>query len=770
MKRSKLKGELRSLDFDASGNPKHQSVTRQSFLRFVRHPDAATLAIGVVIALGVCAPLLGGGRVFLLDWSLGPHVAVANPGTLGLNGGVTAGIVSSVVVAMFNHPLGGAATWLPILVFFPIAAVGAGRLAGRLRWSRLAAGTLYAVNPFVFNRLYVGHLPLLIGYALLPFATAAVLRSLSAPASRWPVPALWWAVLTALSPHFAWIFGVVVVGVVVVAVSTSQHPIRRVVGWFAAVVGAFALMSTYILLPHTTTGLLTQIGRVSLALYRTSGDPHLGLFANVLALYGFWRLGPGPELPKNVISGWPFLILAIVLIAAFGAWHAVRKGEPRGNRIPTESPSEDRTSQPGAEREISTHEDFITGISPQVDQRRLAFLLLFVGVAGFFLALGDQGPTGGLFLWTYEHVPFFAVMREPQKFLMLLALAYAVFFGWGVERMSQVSVSPRRVGAIATAAIIGVILPLGYTPNIFGGLAGQITSTSLPSTYQRADALMATGSGNILALPWHLYMEYPFTNGRVVANVAPSSFRRNVISGDNVESGGVETQSTSPRSAYLQQLFANGPITNVFGALVAPLGVQYVVLAKTVDWTSYNWLANQKELRLVLNTSSLEVWRNMAYVGVGQRVTKLTSVSSVSGLLTLARSNELNGGAVVKSSSATNSSNSSAVVAKGVASAGSTSKLPTVQQLSPVAYRVASGRPGWVTVDAPYERGWSLNGRSATATAEGTLLVRVGKDGGVLRFTPWAIVRLGYILSGGVFIVLAVFILVERRRRTTRAA
>jgi len=139
-------------------------------------------------------------------------------------------------------------------------------------------------------------------------------------------------------------------------------------------------------------------------------------------------------------------------------------------------------------------------------------------------------------------------------------------------------------------------------------------------------------------------MEYPFTNGRVVANVAPTSFERNVISGDNVEANDIETQSTSPRSAYLQELFANGTKFSEFGALVAPLGVKYVVLAKAVDWSSYSWLKDQKDLKLVLNNSSLEVWLNLAYVGVGDRVKKLTSVSSFSGLLTLAKFNELGAG------------------------------------------------------------------------------------------------------------------------------
>jgi hypothetical protein len=767
MKGSKLKGELRSVDINVSGNSKHQTVTKQRFLRFIRHPDATTLVLGIVIALAVCAPLMSGGRVLLLDWTFGPHLSIASPGALGLNGGLTSGVVGSETMVFFNHLLGSASTSLPILIFFPVATVGAGRLAGRSRWSRMAAGTLYAVNPFVFNRLYVGHLPLLIGYALLPFATAAAIRSLSSPAIRWLQIALWWTVLTSLSPHFAWIFGVVIVGVVVASVLTKQHPIGREIGWFATVTGAFALMSTYILLPHAATNLLTQVGRVSLALYRTSSDPHLGLFANVISLYGFWRTGPGPKLPKDVVSGWPFLMLTIFLIAACGAWSALRKGGGSNEQKRRDVDAKRNSRQTYADGEIPIHENSNAQGPPGIDQRRLAILLLFAGVVGFLLALGDRGPTGWLFLSAYNHVPFFALMREPQKFLMLLALAYAVLFGWGVERLSHVNFSPRKISAIASAALLGVALPLGYTPTIFNGLARQITPSAIPTAYQQADNLMGTGPGNVLYLPWHLYMAYPFTNNRVVANVGPTSFSRNVISGDNVESGGVESQSTSPRSSYLQELFQSGASIKSFGALVAPLGVQYVVLAKTVDWASYGWLKNQQNLHLVLDTTSLEVWRNVAYAGVGHRVKTLTSVTNFKGLLTLAKFNELNGGAVVTSQASVSSSNAPASIPLGQSTSGASTST-SVQQLSPVAYRIPSGTPGWVTVDTPYQRGWSLNGRSAEATAEGTVLVRVGANGGVLQFTPWRMVRLGYILSLSVFVVIVVMLEIDRRRRTHR--
>ena len=764
MKVLKLKGELRNPGVSASGKSKQQTVTKERLLRIVRHPDGAMLMLGIVIGLGVCAPLIGGNRAFLLDWSIGPHVGVSTPAALGLNGGLTPGVVDSVVVALLNRLLGGAATWLPILVFFPIATVGAGRLAGRSRWSRMAAGTLYAVNPFVFNRLYVGHLPLLIGYALLPFATAAAIRSIASPVTRWSVTALWWAGLTSLSPHFAWIYGLVVVGVAVIAVSTRQQAARRAVGWFTTCVGVFALTSMYIILPHAATNLPTRVGSVSLSLYRTTGDPHLGLFANVVSLYGFWRTGPGPELPKDVIHGWPFIMFAILVIIAVGVWSALRKTRSEGEEMDDFDPLErvDTSSWSRSPKEAPVHVNSDTDPWLRFDQRRLAILLVFVGVAGYFLALGNQGPTGGLFLWAYNHVPFFALMREPQKFLMLLALAYAVFFGWGVERLLQIYISPSRVRSVATAALVGVVLPLSYTVTIFNGLDGQITTSPLPASYQQADTIMGLGVGNILFLPWHIYMEYPFTNGRVVANVAPTSFRRNVISGDNVEANNVETQSTSPRSAYLQKLFTDGPHLEQFGTLVAPLGVQYVVLAKTVDWTSYSWITHQKDLKLVLNTPSLEVWRNTAYGGVGQRVAKPTSVSGVSGLLTLARFNELGDGAVVTSRG---SSSSSGTISKTSTSAQGLAKSRDVQQLSPVAYRIATGPAGWVVVDTPYERGWSLNGRPAIESAEGTVLVRVGRNGGVLQYSPWGMVRLGYTLSAAVVFVCALILVVARRRR-----
>ena len=675
----------------------------------------------------------------MLDWAPGPYAGVLGPSLLGLNGGLTSGALSSVGFGAIGRVVGPALTWLVVLAVFVVGSLGVSRLAGGSRWARLPAAALYCVNPFVFNRLYAGHLALLLGYALLPFAVASALRAAGHRGAAALAPALWWAVLTALSPHYAWIYGAVVL--VSFAVG-SPWGLRRA-GWALAALAAFVVMSLYILLPHSATKPLAAVGASSLELYRTTADPHYGLFVNVAGLYGFWRLGPGPQLPKAVVVGWPLLLLAVLAVAGLGALTALGR--------PSLGPRHSATR--------GSHRRGDDGAGPErAARRRQALVLLLAGAAGYFLALGDQGPTGPLFRWAYFNLPFFQVMREPQKFLMLTALAYAVFFGWGAERLARPDASAKKT--VVAAGLAGVALPLLYCPTIFWGLAGQISPSTVPASYHKVGSLMGDGPGRVLYLPWHLYMAYPFTGGRVVANLGPSLFRRPVISGDNVQVGSVETQSTSPRSAYVARLLAEGPQLGDFGALVAPLGVKYVVLAKAVDWKRYGWLGHQGDLRLVYDSSSLEAWANLAYAGIGGRVARPLRLGSFQGLVARAAdggAGGLNAGAVVVGPQAPAGRGRPAGGA-GVARAG------LVRQISPVAYRVPPGRPGWVTVDTTYQEGWYLRGQAAVPTAEGTMMFPVGAAGGVARFRPWGLAKWGYALSSGAFALVAVAVLWDWRR------
>jgi hypothetical protein len=305
---------------------------------------------------------------------------------------------------------------------------------------------------------------------------------------------------------------------------------------------------------------------------------------------------------------------------------------------------------------------------------------------------------------------------------------------------------------------------------MFNGLSAQIAPSHVPSAYENANSLIGHGAGSVLALPWHLYLSYPFTNNRVVANLTPSLLSRNVISGDNVEAGGVETQSTSLESKYLSELYSRGSTLKNFGTLIEPLGIQYVVLSKTVDWPAYLWLTHQADLKLILNTPSLEVWKNLAYENIGQSHVALTVVSSLTDALNKVNDSGSAIGLVSprvarEARSLATSSNSSSTTSTTNSRSGD-----TVRMISPVAFHIDPGSPGWVEVDEPYQVGWSINGVSALPTTEGSMLFHVGTDGGNVVFTPWRSARLGYLISGGAFISIFLALSIERIRRGRKRA
>lgn len=675
----------------------------------IPRPGVAAAVWGAILGVAVCFPLFHQGTLFLLDWSIGRHVGIVTAPSLGLTG-LTISTPFAMFEAVLVHLLGGFGTWLPLMLFFPLAAYSIAKLAGGSIWCQLGAATLYCLNPFVFNRIYAGHLPLLIGYALLPLATLSVIRARDSKQLNIIAPAFWWAVLTALSVHFLWIFAIVMVAVAL----SSRHKMLRSLKMLVINMAIFAVTCAYLILPHLVTTLPVTIGHASLEVFRTSGDPRFGLFLNVIGLYGFWRLGPGPVLPKSYFPGWPLVLLAILLVCGAGIVSMMRNSK----KIPAAKP----------------------------DSRNLAIILSITGVLGILLAMGDQGPTGALFRLAYFHLPFFNIMREPEKFSMLIALALAVFLGNGVDRMLSAHASAKRGSRAFMGFALCVVLPLSYTPNILGALDGQIALSKVPNSWSVANSIMGSGQGKVLALPWHEYLSFPFSGNRVVLNPLSTSLTRDVISGDNLQTTEFQSNSTSLRSTYLQQLFGLSREIHNFGQLVSPLGVKYILLSKTVDWADYRWLNKQTDLRLILNTDNLELWRNLRFDGVGSSSDSLSRVRDVRQLVSRSLSNP-----------------SSIATARFDRSPHVSTNAPhgtrQVREISPIQYDVSSGQAGWVEIDSPYEPGWSTHSSKGIPSAEGTVLIKVGSGATEIKFGSWVIVRLGYLVSAATFGAMALLLL-----------
>ena len=147
----------------------------------------------------------------------------------GLNGGLTGGVPLAIGFRLLDRLLGQAGSVVPAAVFFPLATTGAARLVRTaVLPARLGAGLFYAVNPFVFDRLYAGQLGVLLGYALLPFAVTALLDAAQEP-HRVGRAACWAGATVMMSEHFAWILVPVTAAIVLTraAPGAGLAPPRR---------------------------------------------------------------------------------------------------------------------------------------------------------------------------------------------------------------------------------------------------------------------------------------------------------------------------------------------------------------------------------------------------------------------------------------------------------------------------------------------------------------------------------------------------------------
>ncbi len=167
---------------------------------------------------------------------------------------------------------------------------------------------------------------------------------------------------------------------------------------------------------------------------------------------------------------------------------------------------------------------------------------------------------------------------------------------------------------LSIAIIISLITPLIYSFTFFNGFAGQIKPTDYPSDWYEINNLLNQDKqdSKILFLPWHLYMNFGWVNNtnKRIANPARNFFDKEVISGENAEIGGINSEANTPEQVYIGSLLAKRDNITDFGELVSILNVKYIILTKESDYKKYFFLFNQTDLELVKETETLYVFKN----------------------------------------------------------------------------------------------------------------------------------------------------------------
>ncbi|NYE38750.1 hypothetical protein F4692_003901 [Nocardioides cavernae] len=524
------------------------------------------VAWSALLAVLLLGGALGPGYVLTYDMVWVPDLAMRGD-FLGLGSSLPRAVPSDLVVALADEVVpGGLLQKLLLLGTLVLAGTGAWRLVpGPSLVASFAASTLYLWNPFVVERLGIGHWPLLMTYAALPWIHLSARRL---PGDRRALaPLVLWLAFASLSPVGGLVAGLLAVTSVVCA----GRPASRATAWTAlAVVGLNA--------PWVAAGLLHGSAAVSdpaaVALFAAHGEGVLPPWAAALGLGGIWN---ADVVPTSRTTGVALASLALVLVTcALGLRSWLSLGR-RSDRLAL---------------------GVVAGIG---------FVVAVAGVVA-----------GGLVGWLVAHVPGAGLVRDGTRFLALLAPVQAVLFGLGVARL--VRAVPVRALALAAGTALAVS-PLALMPDAAPALSGRLDAVDFPEEYAAARrALVASREdghgGDLLTLPFTSYRRPSWNDDRRTLDPLGRYFPVDYLSSDTLVVSGREIAGEDPRAARVGRELdtLDGPALE--DALAAE-GVGWVVLdeeaadalvAQGVDGSAYGIGVDLGDARRIHAGQRLTLW------------------------------------------------------------------------------------------------------------------------------------------------------------------
>ncbi len=484
-----------------------------------------------VLALLVLLPTLRRGFVLSYDMVFVPDLAL-RPDFLGLGSGLPRAIPSDAVVAVLDEVVPGMLLQkLLLLAALVLAGAGARHLVpADSVVAQLAATSLYVWNPYVAERLVIGHWPLLLAYGALPWVV--VLARRYALGGRTPPALVLGLALGALSAS-----GGVLTLVAALAfgggVRTSAGRRRTLtLGLWGLAVNA----------PWLVAGLLhaadAVTGPAGVRDFAAGGEGSLPAPLAVLGLGGIWNVETVPGSRLGILGWLALPVLLGICALGFGPWRR----------------SEGRRAVVGA--------------------AACAGFALVVALAA--VAVPDAVS------WAMSRVPGLALFRDGARYLGLLAVVLAPLFGHGAARMARWTGDRVARRALAVGA---VLVPLALLPDLAWGVGGRLVPVTYPPSYASARAAVeswrhADGVGEVLVLPFSSYRAPAWNGGRKVLDPLGRYLPADYLASDVLSVSGRALAGEDPRAREVGRLLRQGTPQTRARAL-GRLGVGLVVVDRT---------------------------------------------------------------------------------------------------------------------------------------------------------------------------------------------
>lgn len=528
--------------------------------RVTRRMHIAVRSWPWVLALLVMTPLLAPGYVLSYDMVFVPDLAMRSD-FLGLGTSLPRAVPSDALVAVVDEVVPG--MWLQKLVLLAalvLAGAGARRLAPAASGvAQLAATSLYVWNPYVAERLGIGHWPVLLAYAALPwvFDRARRLRA----GERGDLPALvGWLALSATSAAG----GLMAALVAVLTVAGRGSAALRTTSW---VIGAAVAVNAPWLVAGLARGSDAVTDPAGVAAFAAGGEGRLPLPLTLLGLGGIWN----DEVVPSSRLGWSALAALVLTVAVCVlGWRRWSSYLPRRDRA----------------------------------------ALLLAGAVGLLVSAAGAFAEPAM-EWVVATVPGGGLFRDGSRYLALLAPVEAALFGAGAAALAAVRLEkPGRVALAAGA----VLMPLALMPDLAWGLGGALRPVDFPDEYAEARAVLAEREvdrdGVVLVLPFSSYRLPEWNLGRRTLDPVGRYLTPNYLANDELSVSGKVLAGEDVRARRISDLLRRETSEEDLVAALAGEGVSWVVVDVEAR-AALEGVVETPELderRLVLDTPVLRVF------------------------------------------------------------------------------------------------------------------------------------------------------------------
>lgn len=407
----------------------------------------------------VLGPSLAPGYTLHYDLVFVPDLPLSAR-TLGTDGSVPRAVPNDLVVALLGLLLPG---WLVqklvLLGCFVVGGAGAGRLARTLP-AAAAAAALWSWNPWVGERLGIGHWGYLIGFALLPWVLIGATRMRTPRGRALLVAALTGSALGGSTP------GVLACLLAVVTVAVVDGAVRQRVRDLALVLGVSLLANAAWWWPFLRASSHAADASGTSA-FASGADTPFGVVGSLLLGGGVWN----DRTWFVERTTWPGALAALILVLGLlvlALWRRSWWSDPR-TRAATAA-----------------------------------------GLVGLLLAALASLPGGrDLLELVVTRVPGGGLLRDGQKFAALWILLLVVATAVVVDRLVERGLPPLPV-------VVAVLWPVATLPSLAWGHAGAWGSVDYPGDVAAVVGQVEDGGAPVAVFPWSTYRRYGWNGDRVV--------------------------------------------------------------------------------------------------------------------------------------------------------------------------------------------------------------------------------------------------------------